>query len=887
MSTRISHGLAALGAALALSVAADAQAPARRTESAPSERADAEAKYRSIEAELAQLRASGTDPRRAARLQADLELLARTVGAPTPPAQPGVVQSAGAAVQQLVGPACAGFTPVTTNFVGGGGALTDATVYVPSSFTAVVAGVDPFLWDVNVNTTLAHTFCEDLDITLTSPAGTIVRLSTDNGGVNDDVFNGTLWDDNTNDPATDHVYVNGLAATALSPEGRLQAFRGEDPNGVWTLTIVDDVAVDTGVLSAWSLDVVTLAAAPVPTVNNLTNSPGLAISAAGTPTVTDSIVAGGLGTYLSKVELFVQIPHTWSDDLDITLTSPAGTTVTVATDNAGGNDNVYNGTLFDPDHLMPATDFVYANNVVAVLLAPEGAFDNFLGQDPNGTWTLTVFDDTNTDGGTLVRWDLNITTIAQPSPSAPVNVAGTTGPVNDQGPIVTPTNFAVAVSGVGTVLWDLDLTTALAHTASGDLDVRITSPAGTTVVVSTDNGGTNDDVFNGTLWDDNANDLVADHLYTNGVAASPLTPEGRLAAFRGEDPNGTWTLTVTDDTIGQVGSLGGWSLDVSTLSAAATPVTTLASQSPGLAISAVGTPTVSDTMPIAGAGSAILSVRLYVEITHTWSDDLDISLTSPAGTVVAISTDNGADLNNVYNGTLFNPDVTDAVTDHAYVNLTAATPLGPEGAFDNFLGQDPNGNWVLTVFDDTNTDGGVLVRWDLEIDTCPANGSPLCSNGTLGVDHTTPCPCGNVGAPDRGCAHSFDVSGAKLDASGSIAADTVILHSGFEPAASFTLFMQHNAPGDTVFHDGVLCAGGTLTRLRGRNAGVSQFQPPGEAIFPNSNFANDATLTLSSRGGTFPGSGATMFYAAFYRNASTTFCPPATANVTNGWVITW
>ncbi len=84
-----------------------------------------------------------------------------------------------------------------------------------------------------------------------------------------------------------------------------------------------------------------------------------------------------------------------------------------------------------------------------------------------------------------------------------------------------------------------------------------------------------------------------------------------------------------------------------------------------------------------------------------------------------------------------------------------------------------------------------------------------------------------------------------------------------------------------MFHDGVLCAGNPLIRLRGRAA------VGGEAFFPNSNFAQDTTTTLSQRGGTFPGSGATMRYAAWYRNASSTFCPPATANVTNGVMVTW
>jgi len=165
-------------------------------------------------------------------------------------------------------------------------------------------------------------------------------------------------------------------------------------------------------------------------------------------------------------------------------------------------------------------------------------------------------------------------------------------------------------------------------------------------------------------------------------------------------------------------------------------------------------------------------------------------------------------------------------------------------------------------------------------------GSPICTNGTLTIDHTTACPCGNAGALDRGCAHSFDPSGAMIDASGSAAADNVVLHSSFTPSTAFTLFMQHDAVGDTVFHDGVLCAGGALIRIRGRNAGGALQPGPGEAIFPNTNFAND-TQTLSQRGGVTVGSGATRYYAGFYRNASTTFCPPATANVTNGWRVVW
>jgi len=160
-------------------------------------------------------------------------------------------------------------------------------------------------------------------------------------------------------------------------------------------------------------------------------------------------------------------------------------------------------------------------------------------------------------------------------------------------------------------------------------------------------------------------------------------------------------------------------------------------------------------------------------------------------------------------------------------------------------------------------------------------GHSFCSNDTLAADHTVPCPCGNAGAAGNGCAHSFNSQGAYLQAIGTTSPDTVVLSTHDMPASSFGLYMQHDAAGDHVFHDGVLCASGNLIRIRGRAAagGASQF--------PDVSFANDSTLELSTRGGVAPGSGATRFYATWYRNASTSFCPPATANVTNGWRIDW
>lgn len=157
----------------------------------------------------------------------------------------------------------------------------------------------------------------------------------------------------------------------------------------------------------------------------------------------------------------------------------------------------------------------------------------------------------------------------------------------------------------------------------------------------------------------------------------------------------------------------------------------------------------------------------------------------------------------------------------------------------------------------------------------------FCAGDGSFIDHTTPCPCGNSGAPGNGCAHSADPRGAFLTTRGAPATDDIVLHGEHTPATAYAMFLQHSSPGETVFHDGVLCASGTLVRLRGRAAIA------GSVVFPDTRFAQDSTTTLSLRGGVVAGSGAVRYYSAWYRNTSSTFCPPTRANVTNGIRVTW
>src|SRR5262249_55244178 len=121
------------------------------------------------------------------------------------------------------------------------------------------------------------------------------------------------------------------------------------------------------------------------------------------------------------------------------------------------------------------------------------------------------------------------------------------------------------------VVIDVDVTLDLTHPTADQLDVYLVGPSGRTVTLTTDNGAQNDDVFAGTVFDDQAPGTpsapnVRNFTYTNLVATGPIQPEGALGALVGESAAGPWALVVVDDAGGSTGMLHGWSLTISTLS---------------------------------------------------------------------------------------------------------------------------------------------------------------------------------------------------------------------------------------------------------------------------------------------------------------------------------
>ncbi len=112
------------------------------------------------------------------------------------------------------------------------------------------------------------------------------------------------------------------------------------------------------------------------------------------------------------------------------------------------------------------------------------------------------------------------------------------------------------VASSATVIVDLDVTLDITHTWDSDLTVTLESPAGTSVTLFGSVGGSEDN-FTDTVLDDEAATLIDD-------GAAPFTgsfvPQGSLATFDGEDPNGDWILSIADGATGDTGTLDAWTL---------------------------------------------------------------------------------------------------------------------------------------------------------------------------------------------------------------------------------------------------------------------------------------------------------------------------------------
>jgi len=162
-----------------------------------------------------------------------------------------------------------------------------------------------------------------------------------------------------------------------------------------------------------------------------------------------------------------------------------------------------------------------------------------------------------------------------------------------------------------------------------------------------------------------------------------------------------------------------------------------------------------------------------------------------------------------------------------------------------------------------------------------SSGGPVTAY-CFGDGSGTPCPCGNVGLPRRGCPNSVNSSGAKLEGSGApvVSSDTFVLRGSGMPPGSTAVFFQAltqvNNGNGSVLGDGLRCATGSPVRL-----GYKINSALGESGYGGP--LGDIPISVR---GAIPPVGATRQYQLYYRNPAP-FCTSATYNLTNGLEVVW
>ena len=290
----------------------------------------------------------------------------------------------------------------------------------------------------------------------------------------------------------------------------------------------------------------------------------------------------------------INVNHTSTAQLDIFLSSPFGVQRDLSSDNAGGTGVNYTGTAFadGAPTAITAGTAPYSGAFIPEQTISTAAPAGFGNQTATGAWTLRIADDTAGTTGTLTSWSLllcvdpavtsvcgnGIVELAETcddgnttagdgcaatcdveltcATGSPVLVRGTGLPLIIPDGVAAGVTSPAGVSALGTVTKAVVLIGALSHQFDGDVTLALSSPAGTSVALSTNTGGGGDD-FVSTLFDDAATTAI-------GSGAAPFRgrfrPASALTAFNTQAATGVWTLRVADTANIDAGLLGAWTL---------------------------------------------------------------------------------------------------------------------------------------------------------------------------------------------------------------------------------------------------------------------------------------------------------------------------------------
>ncbi|MGD1861512.1 MAG: proprotein convertase P-domain-containing protein [Leptolyngbyaceae cyanobacterium] len=149
-----------------------------------------------------------------------------------------------------------------------------------------------------------------------------------------------------------------------------------------------------------------------------TNNTPVAIAANAPNSLGSTIAIGGIAGQIQRLSVTVNLFHTYTSDLRLSLVAPDGQAVVLVNRAGGSGDNFIN-TTFDSDAPQPIAT---ANPPFTGTFRPEGDLAIFRNLTPNGQWTLQIMDVASLDGGTLTNWAIALTTSEAQTSNFAINV---------------------------------------------------------------------------------------------------------------------------------------------------------------------------------------------------------------------------------------------------------------------------------------------------------------------------------------------------------------------------------------------------------------------------------------------------------------------------------
>lgn len=274
------------------------------------------------------------------------------------------------------------------------------------------------------------------------------------------------------------------------------------------------------------------------------------------------IEVSGLTGTISEVSVDVEILHAYISDVILVLVSPSGTSSTLFLDNDDygytecGEDNMK--VTFDDDATLSASvnsecvsDREYA---IEGTYQPEDALSGFDTEDPNGLWTLRVYDSDAVDKGFLADVQVNIETTAGSG-----SFGYTDGNLTFYDLVVNNTGGGVAFANTDIRIHNSNTLTNGLVDFGGDYEMTFENGATTTIA-------TNSSYVNGLvrkIGDDQFGFPVGNGGWAANIGIT--APTSRVSQFTAQyfrtSPNSNWSIESKAGTINNVSDCEYWLLE--------------------------------------------------------------------------------------------------------------------------------------------------------------------------------------------------------------------------------------------------------------------------------------------------------------------------------------